>query len=272
MRCIFCKLDSSSSRSVEHIIPESLGNTTLVLKKGIVCDGCNNYFSKSVEKPFLESPGVKAMRFHEGLESKKGRVPPVNGMLSPGVEVMVTRYPRYRSTSVAVPKDVFEKVRGNQTGYLILPTGGEMPVGPVVSRFMAKVALEAMAARLTDSQEGLDYLCDHEELDGLRHHARKGHKDRWAVHVRRIYPSDARVLVEGHLQQVVHESDFLVTPENEWYFALALFGLEFTINLGGPDVDGYLRWLHDNPGSTPLYSPNNSAYPMPIRRGPSPLG
>ncbi len=36
MRCIFCKTDSDSSRSVEHIIPESLGNTDYVLPPGCV--------------------------------------------------------------------------------------------------------------------------------------------------------------------------------------------------------------------------------------------
>src|SRR6476620_6715883 len=71
MRCIFCKADSKLSRSVEHVIPESLGNSTLVLPKGVVCDPCNNYFSREVEKPFLEAPAIRIMRFHQALESKK---------------------------------------------------------------------------------------------------------------------------------------------------------------------------------------------------------
>ena len=44
MRCLFCKQDSSSTKSVEHIIPESIGNKTLILPLGYVCDKCNNYF------------------------------------------------------------------------------------------------------------------------------------------------------------------------------------------------------------------------------------
>ena len=31
MRCLFCKQDSSSAKSIEHIIPESMGNTKLIL-------------------------------------------------------------------------------------------------------------------------------------------------------------------------------------------------------------------------------------------------
>ncbi|MBT3070018.1 HNH endonuclease [Rhodomicrobium sp. Az07] len=34
------------------LVPESLGNRQHVLPKGIVCDGCNNYFSRKVENRF----------------------------------------------------------------------------------------------------------------------------------------------------------------------------------------------------------------------------
>jgi hypothetical protein len=43
MSCIFCKNDSSSSVSIEHIIPESLGNTEYFLPAGIVYDVCEYY-------------------------------------------------------------------------------------------------------------------------------------------------------------------------------------------------------------------------------------
>jgi len=45
MRCIFCKNPSDNSVSVEHIIPESLGNISHILPKGWVCDTCNNYIA-----------------------------------------------------------------------------------------------------------------------------------------------------------------------------------------------------------------------------------
>lgn len=51
--CIFCNQDSTESKSIEHIIPESLGNDELILDKGIVCDKCNNYFSREIENPVL---------------------------------------------------------------------------------------------------------------------------------------------------------------------------------------------------------------------------
>lgn len=54
MNCLFCKRDSSTSRSVEHVIPESLGNKEYVLPRGMVCDKCNQYFAIKIEKPLLE--------------------------------------------------------------------------------------------------------------------------------------------------------------------------------------------------------------------------
>jgi len=62
MRCIFCEADTSNSKSVEHIIPESLGNLDHVLPAGIVCDQCNNYFAVKVERPLLESAYFTQLR------------------------------------------------------------------------------------------------------------------------------------------------------------------------------------------------------------------
>lgn len=40
MQCVFCHKNSVASKSVEHIIPESLGNKHHFLPKGYVCDEC----------------------------------------------------------------------------------------------------------------------------------------------------------------------------------------------------------------------------------------
>jgi HNH endonuclease len=75
MRCIFCKQDSSTSVSVEHIIPESLGNIDHVLPVGAVCDGCNQYFARKVERQLLESPMFRLLRADMAIPNKRGRIP-----------------------------------------------------------------------------------------------------------------------------------------------------------------------------------------------------
>jgi len=77
-RCIFCKNDSSLSKSVEHIIPESLGNTEHILPKGVVCDKSNNYFSRKLEGTILSYQEFKIDRFHMSVPSKRGKIPSLN--------------------------------------------------------------------------------------------------------------------------------------------------------------------------------------------------
>jgi len=46
----------------------------------------------------------------------------------------------------------------------------------------------------------------------------------------------------GAVVQIVHEFDILQTEASECYFVLAIFGLEFALNMGGAEIDGY-PWL-----------------------------
>lgn len=258
-KCLFCKRNSSGSRSVEHVIPESLGNKSHVLPRGIVCDKCNNYFAHAVEKPFLETPWARVLRFHQELVSKKGRVPPLAGVMQQRVPVVLTRWPKEGLTSVAVPPPAFERIARSSTGQLIMPLEGPWPAGTVVSRFLAKVALEAIALRVVHLDGGVDYFREEAQLDSLRRHAREGQGADWPVSVRRIYAANGRATdADGRFSQIVHEFDFLVTSKSEWFFVLAIFGLEFAINLGGPDIEGYEEWLRENDGASPLYSAKNA--------------
>src|SRR5262245_17987245 len=155
MRCIFCRADSSSSRSEEHIIPHSLGNRRHVLKPGIVCDGCNNYFSREVERPFLDAPAIRHLRFHQVLESRKGSIPPIPGLIRPDIPVTLYRDYKTGGMSVDIPTEFVSRFAALPRGELILPTSGLPPADLVVSRFVAKVALEAMALKIAQHPEGV---------------------------------------------------------------------------------------------------------------------
>jgi hypothetical protein len=259
MRCLFCKKDSSESKSVEHIIPESLGNTKALLRKGVVCDKCNNYFSREVERPFLEAPAVLALRFHQGIPSKRGRIPLIQGILKPDFPVTIYRNPKYGMDIVSLEPDGVREIIKKKSGTFLIPAKGEPPSELVISRFLAKTALEAMAGRLQDYQDGLAYLVDETQLDHIRRHAREGFPKYWAHHARRIYDQERHFLDEDNKEvQTVYEYNFLQTDLGEWYFVLAIFGLELVINLGGPEIEGYQMWLDSHDGISPLYSKKNS--------------
>jgi hypothetical protein len=261
MRCIFCKSPSATSKAVEHIIPESLGNTTQILPPGIVCDSCNNYFAGKVEKPFLEHSAISLLRFNQGVPSKRGRIPPADGVLAPGHPVRLWKHVKGPfKGSVDLPPEAFSQVLNSSEGVIVFPAEAPSPDGPLVSRFLAKVAVEAIAQRLCSVPHGQQYLVDEQQFDAIRDHARRGTPTTWPFHVRRIYEADRRWMdASGDSVQLVHEYDILITDANEWYFVLALFGLEFAINIGGPDIDLYVRWLDQHGGVSPLYWGKNSS-------------
>jgi hypothetical protein len=261
MRCIFCKLDSRSSVSAEHIVPESMGGFGHILPPRVVCDRCNNYFSREVEKPFLECDAISLLRFHQRVANKRGRVPPAEGMVAPGhFPVTLYRHPRVDSEILVVmPPEAAEHVQTATAGRLYVRSEAELPSGAVVSRFLAKVAVEAMADRLVSHPDGLEYLVDEVQLDPIRNHARRGDIRVWPTSVRQIYHADAKWLDDSDsARQVVNEYDILVTENNEWYFILAIFGKEFAINYGGPDIDGYKQWLDLHKNVSPLYFGKNT--------------
>lgn len=257
MRCIFCKQDSNDSRSVEHIIPESLGNESHILPKGVVCDRCNNYFARKVEKPFLDLEAIKILRFHQIIPSKRGNIPSIKA---------TSNYPATVSKKIKDPylfsvelcPIAFEHARNAKEGKIMIPSGASLPNGPVISRFLAKVALEAMAQKYVKYPAGLDYIVDEIQLDSLRNHARYAQNSEWPIHSRRIHDPDKLWINEDRKEvQIVHEFDFLKTELEELYFILSIFGMEFTINCAGPALEGYIQWLEDNDNASPLYYGKN---------------
>jgi len=259
-RCIFCKINSESSKSREHIIPESLGNLNHVLPVGVVCDACNNYFSREVEKPFMELPGIALLRAHEALPSKKGKVPASSAVLNGRYPVQIRKTLSGPTKAIVdVPTEAFKEMlsRGGQV-MLVLPMEGPIPDGPGVSRFMAKVAVEFMAQRLLIRSELLDGFIDDQTIEPLRLHARRGQPRAWPVHRRRISESSQQWSYETNANtQMVHESDFIFLDSGTLYFVLALFGMEYAINCAEREVNKYETWLESHGGVSPLYYGKN---------------
>jgi len=257
MRCIFCKVCSDHSRSREHIVPESLGNLTHILPPGVVCDSCNNYLSREVEGPFLNSEAVKLLRFDQAIPSKRGKIPSMNGVITP-INAPATFFRILRGKSIVdvldVPPAAIPSLLSMREGKLLFPAIAAPPPDRVVSRFLAKVAVEVIASRLVAVFGNADFLVDEQQLDLIRDHARRGTTREWPYHLRRIYDRNKRWVEDGGRQvQTVHEYDLLMTSWGELFLVLAIFGAEFTINFGGPEISGSLRWLNENNDHSPLY-------------------
>lgn len=258
MKCIFCEMPSHTSKSVEHILPESLGNYSHILPRGIVCGSCNNYFSRKIEKKLLESGYFLSLRFSQGLLSKKGRIPAQKVILSPNIELEMVRK-KTGQNIVRVPTQYWDQISSQKKGMIIFQTSGPKPSQVVMSRFLAKVAVEFMAQRLIGKEGLILKMIEDEQLDPIRGWARYGiSSEVWQFSERRIYETNKKHSSDaGENYQVIFEYDFLVTNHNEVYFCLAIFGQEFTINMGGPSIEGYLQWLSENGHKSPLFHGKN---------------
>lgn len=158
MICIFCKENSLDSKSVEHIIPESLGNKNLVLPKGIVCDKCNQYFAVKVEKPMLEMKYFRNVRFRNNIKSKKGRNIPYKTLFPHKDGDWVDMY--IDDNSIAINGDdrniinLIKDRKVNQMMFEVVDSPSEN--SSHISRFLAKSALELFALKAGNNQKFLD--------------------------------------------------------------------------------------------------------------------
>jgi hypothetical protein len=81
--CLYCKESDVQFNTVEHVIPESLGNQGLgnnppmVLPKGVVCDTCNHERLSALDAELIKFPPISQMRMRYGVRSKSGALPSI---------------------------------------------------------------------------------------------------------------------------------------------------------------------------------------------------
>lgn len=259
MNCIFCKENSDNSKSVEHIIPESLGNKKAILIKGIVCDSCNNYFARKIEQKLLSLPFYKSLRSRYGIESKKGKIPFEVGYLPiTGSEVEVDFYGTSgsdnKNLNIIIPKKSdFDKILNGEIKELYVPVTFELEKNEIVSKFLAKVGIEVIASRFWDSAQDVSYLITEKHFDLLRNYARYGTGVKfWDYYQRRVYAE----VEAGTTRQKMYEYSIWSTEEDDnalgLHLTIVLYGLELTINLFEPSVDRYEKWLNKNNNRMPI--------------------
>ena len=263
IHCIFCKQDSSASKSVEHILPESLGNRQHILPPGIVCDSCNNYFAGNIERPILECEHFATARFNSLIPNKRERMPVLPGMLLPGArhagELRAFRAQVTRDSSgdfyMDAEDEAEEGIASGQITRLIVPASGEKPDHRLFARFLAKLGAECMALRMIENApDMLPAFIDDAQIGALSAYARFGKSGlEWPYSERRIYAPDHFFQEDAENFEVLHEWTFLHTDQGEMYFVLAILGIEYAMNMGGPDVKGYHVWLREKRGRSPLY-------------------
>lgn len=206
----------------------------------------------------LSNRRIRHLRSRQHLRNKRGRVPGADGIL-PELPCEV-QFWSIADEVVIDPADdgrreqVFKEILSRRVSKLII-VPSEMPSEKLMARFLAKVSIEFLATRVISVEGWEEFLIDDPQLDPIRRFARRGDvPDFWPYSIRKIYDENAIHLHRDGKHQVLHEFEFLCTPQSEYYGVLCIFGVEMAINLGGPDIDGYHRWLAHNNGRSPLYT------------------
>jgi hypothetical protein len=155
MKCIFCKNDSSNSKSVEHIIPESLGNKSHILPKGIVCDNCNNYFARKVEKKVLEKPYFNNLRYRNFIITKRGRLVPDKTLFPHKDGGWADVWLDEKGFIIdSKDKHIIELIKDGKINKLVIPIIDQPEENDYeVSRFLAKAALEFLTDRIKNDDD-----------------------------------------------------------------------------------------------------------------------
>ena len=280
MQCIFCHKDSSNSKSVEHIIPESLGNKHHFLPKGYVCDECNHYFAIKIENELLSQPYFVSLRFRNEISTKKGKLVRQK-MFFPGALKSTDVVMQTTENGVIASFDddeLYEAIKAGKTSKMIAPYISE-PEYPnkTMSRFLAKCAYEYFLYIMDKDKYDLcvrEMLGNkNDELKNLREYARYGKGPYWQYNQRRIYSEGALFYnkEEKKSYETLHEMTLFVRDfskknngiiELEIYFVIAVSGIEYAICLSDPDISEYRKWLKENNDKSPLEDESEIVLPF----------
>lgn len=133
-RCIFCLSETDSFNRLEHIIPESMGGDEIA-PTGIVCDTCNQYFGKEVERVALDNPILAFARSSLCIRTKKGKYSSFRG-----VQFEVLGQPS-GEPAVVFPPEKLKYILEHGRGQMRVPIGN---LG-AIARLLLKMGLEFLA-------------------------------------------------------------------------------------------------------------------------------
>ena len=193
------------------------------------------------------------------IANKRGRVPPIKGIM-PNIGMGVNVWARGQSIAIEPldprqQNDLELSVRVGRSGRLFVPLSDPDDVDrKLMSRFLLKVAMEALVLRTISVEGWRQELLGMEALDPVRRYVRIGEQPAtWGYSRRRLYAHDALFRENTDVYEVLHEFDFVYTEDKRLFFFLAIFGEEYGIDMSDPDPTRCFDFLEEQKGCSPLY-------------------
>ncbi len=141
--CVFCLRTNADFTSVEHIIPESLGNDEWILPMGWACDDCNKKFSVWERDLTSKSRILAWCRFMSPAMSKKGKF---FEFRSEATHMIKHRHNSIEITSYAGKRGLPTELRETDHGIILqLPSVSERINSHLWAKMVAKAALAFVA-------------------------------------------------------------------------------------------------------------------------------
>ena len=211
---------------------------------------------------YLQTGAYRQTRHRNGIPSKRKRIP-VQDMLSfpdalPLEMGISSDGSRYLSAADESHNNLFVNRLQNYERLTAVFPCASRPPQRLFSRFLLKIGIEYLGMRMLPVESGIQ--TDHIEnpaINEARRYVRFNEGgDDWPFHECQIYSEGRRFrdAQTGEAYDVPHEFTLLYTENREIFFVIAIFGTQYTINLGGPEIDGFLNWLSTNDNSSPLYT------------------
>lgn len=176
MNCIFC-FEKGPYNTIEHIIPESLGNDDTLLIN-CVCDKCQNYFGREIEDFILNKTPFAFWRVWYGIKSKKGNLPSIDFSLPQKTKGKIPFISKHHDQkvgftahfdgSISVDLEDDEMIRniidGTKNKFIFNLSPKHLIL---IGRFLGKIAIELLAHKNRE-------LSLNTEFDNLRKYVRHG--------------------------------------------------------------------------------------------------
>lgn len=184
MNCLFCR-SNGPFNTIEHIIPEALGNDDLVIS-GHVCDACQSYLGKEIERFVLSETPIGFWRVHLAMRGKKGKLPTVDLSVPTEPKGVLPQWSKYHDSKVGFaahkdgtssviiedPEMLEEVLSGKRTEFRFVFSPKHLVQ---IGRFLGKIAIELLCKEDP-------VLARHSRFDELRHYVRYGHrKEIWPI-------------------------------------------------------------------------------------------
>lgn len=151
MNCIICD-NSEKLNSIEHVVPESLGNKMYILNTVKICDTCNNRFSKFEEKAMSKTIlGYERARM--GILTKKDK--PSKGLIN-GIEWTADINREKNLITAKGFNQDFIKLKGENTYEIRVPMY-DKDTNVATSKLLLKIGLESSLNDLPDIAKKYDF-------------------------------------------------------------------------------------------------------------------